>query len=59
MEYTVRKCAGNDMHSWAVFRKREIRGRNRRVIMPGQAVPVVSGCSRAEANSHKRYLERR
>lgn len=42
-ELVVRKHNGDDMYSWAVFQ-------------PGNPKPLVSGCSRAEAQSHKRTL---
>jgi hypothetical protein len=41
---TVRKHGGDDAYSWAVFIK-------------GNPTPIVTGCSRAEARSHKASLE--
>jgi hypothetical protein len=41
---TKRKFRGDDTHSWAVFRKTSFR-------------PVVTGCSRTEAESYQRQFE--
>jgi hypothetical protein len=41
---TIRKHGGDDACSWAVFVK-------------GDLTPIVTGCSRAEARSHKESLE--
>lgn len=43
-EYYIGKWNGNDPLSWAVF-------------LRGLRAPVVSGLSRAEAESHKRALK--
>lgn len=53
---TVKKFDGDDSYSWAVFKAEDVRG-IRGVVFYGQARPLVSGCSRAEANYHKNKLE--
>ena len=53
---TIRKYNGDDAYSWAVFKKKDIRG-IKGVIFYGQATPLVSGCSRTEAKYHKDKLE--
>ena len=58
MKYTIKKFDGDDIYSWAVFRAEDVRGM-RSPIFYGQAKPVVSGCSRSEANYHKSILEAR
>ena len=56
MKYSVKKFNGDDIYSWAVFRAQDVKGM-RSPIFYGQAKPVVSGCSRMEANGYKRRLE--
>lgn len=56
MKFTVKKFDGNDQYSWAVFRAQDVKGM-RSPIFWGQARPVVSGLSRADAQYHKRQLE--
>ena len=56
MKFTVKKFDGNDQYSWAVFRAHDVKGM-RSPIFWGQARPVVSGLSRADAQYHKRQLE--
>ena len=56
MKYRVLKFNGDDQYSWAVFKKSDVAGMRSPVFM-GQAQPVVSGCSRSEANNYKRQLE--
>jgi len=55
-KYTTRKYDGDDQFSWAVFKSKDVKGM-RGVVFYGQATPIVSGCSRREANYHKRVLE--
>jgi len=55
--YTIRKFGGDDMYSWAVFRKMDLPKGHRGTVMFGQASPVVSGLSRSEAQYHKRQLD--
>lgn len=54
--YTTRKFDGDDCYSWAVFKKDDVKGL-RGVVFYGQAKPVVEGCSRLEAQYHKKILE--
>jgi hypothetical protein len=53
--FVIRKFNGDDRYSWAVFRRGDVRGL-RGIVMFGQARPVVSGCSRAEARYHAATL---
>lgn len=41
---SIRKWMGDDAYSWAVFRR-------------DSPVPIVSGCSRAEAKSHMQTIK--
>ncbi len=43
--FTIRKYQGDDLYSWAVFRK-------------GQTQPVCSGCGKSEATYHANQLEK-
>lgn len=56
-QFTIRKFNGDDSYSWAVFRKDDLPKGHRGIVFWGEAHPVVSGCSRSEANYHKRILE--
>ena len=57
-KYTCRKYDGDDLYSWAVFKSKDVKG-TRGVIFYGEATPIVSGCSRNEANYYKKSLELR
>ena len=57
MKYAVRKFDGDDSYSWAVFKKSDLPKGHRGIVFWGEARPVVSGCSRGEANSYKKSLE--
>lgn len=57
VKFTVRKFNGDDCYSWAVFRKDDLPKGHRGIVFWGEARPAVSGCSRSEANYHKRSLE--
>jgi hypothetical protein len=59
MKYTIRKFDGDDSYSWAIFKKSDLPKGHRGIVFWGEARPVVSGCSRDEANSHKKSLERK
>lgn len=52
--YTTRKFDGDDLYSWAVFRKSDVKGM-RGIIFYGQARPVMTGLSQREA---KRVADR-
>jgi hypothetical protein len=54
--FVVRKYDGDDAYSWAVFRAADVKGL-RGVIFYGQASPVISDCTRREANYHRSILE--
>ncbi len=43
--FTIRKFQGDDLYSWAVFRK-------------GTSEPVCTGCGRSEAGYHADQLEK-
>jgi len=57
VEYTARKYDGDDVYSWAVFRKDHLRKGHRGIVFSGEARPVISGLSRSEASYHKKQLE--
>lgn len=57
-KYAVKRFDGDDRYSWAVFYADEIKGKGP-IIMFGEAKPIVSGCSRDEANSRAAELEAR
>lgn len=56
-KYRVLKYDGDDAYSWAVFKAADVKGL-RSPVYYGHARPLVCGCSRSEANYHKRNLER-
>jgi hypothetical protein len=58
-QYTTRKFNGDDSYSWAVFRKSDLPKGQRGIVFLGEARPVVSGCSRSEAQYHAKNLEER
>ena len=55
-KYTIKKFDGDDSYSWAVFRKSDVKGL-RSPVFHGQATPIVSGCSKREADYHKKLLD--
>ena len=55
-KFTVKKFNGDDIYSWAVFRAEDVKNIPS-PVMYGQATPIVAGCGRAEADSHKKTLE--
>ena len=57
--YSNRKYDGDDAYSWAVFRKIDLKGLGAGVVFYGQAWPIVSGCSKTEAQHHRQVLEMR
>ena len=57
-KYRVLKFDGDDMYSWAVFKSEDVKGL-RSPVFYGQARPIVSGCSKQEANHHKSLLEKK
>ena len=58
-QYTTRKFNGDDSYSWAVFRKSDLPKGQRGIVFMGEANPVVSGCSRSEAQSYASDFEER
>ena len=57
-KYSIRKYEGDDEYSWAVFLSKHVKGLNKQIFY-GDATPIICGCSKEVANSHKRGLERR
>ena len=53
---TIKKFEGDDSYSWAVFRAADVKGMTG-VIFSGDASPLVTGCSRDEANHYKKQFE--
>ncbi len=58
IKYTIKKYNGDDQYSWAVFRAQDVKGM-RSPIFLGDAQPVMSGLTRADAQYHKKCLEAR
>lgn len=58
IKHRVMKFDGDDCYSYAVFRAADVKGL-RSPIFYGQATPLVTGCSKAEADSYKRSFEER
>ena len=54
---TCRKFNGDDVYSWAVFYAEDLPKGHRGPVFYGEARPLVSGCSRSEAQYHKKLLE--
>lgn len=55
-KFRCAKFDGDDAYSWAVFKASDIKGKKSPIFF-GEAKPIVSGCSRSEADSYKRQLE--
>lgn len=55
-KFKVMKYDGDDCYSYAVFRAADVKGL-RSPVFYGQAKPVVSGCSKSEADSYKTDFE--
>jgi hypothetical protein len=54
----IRKFNGDDDYSWAVFEAKDIKGITG-VVLYGDATPIVCGCSKREAQSHKNEIIKR
>ena len=54
----VKKFDGDDQYSFAVFRRKDVRGLGSTIFW-GEANPIVSGLSRHEARAQKQDLEKR
>jgi len=52
----VKKYDGDDMYSYAVFHKADIPKGQGSIVFYGDAKPLVSGCSKMEANHYKKQL---
>jgi len=57
MKASIKKFNGDDDYSWAVFRLKDVK-EIKGVVMHWQATPIVSGCSKKEAQFHKKQIER-
>jgi hypothetical protein len=57
-QFTIRKYDGDDTYSWAVFRKEDLLKVCRGIVFYGDARPIVSGCSRSEAQYHAKQMEK-
>jgi hypothetical protein len=55
--YTVKKYDGDDMYSWAVFRKGDLPKGHRGIVFYGMATPVMCGLSRDSARHVAAGLE--
>ena len=55
-KFSIKKYNGDDQYSWAVFYAQEVKGM-RSPIFYGDARPVMSGLTRADAQYHKKSLE--
>jgi hypothetical protein len=53
MKYVTRKFDGDDEYSWAVFLKEELPKGHRGIVFWGDARPILTGCSRRQANHHR------
>jgi len=58
-QFTIRKYNGDDVYSWAVFKKTDLPKGQRGIVFYGEATPVVCGCSRSEARYHSENLNKR
>lgn len=56
-EYAIKQFNGDDIFSYAIFRKEDVKGKGK-IIMDGDAKPLMSGLSRSEAQYHRKQLER-
>jgi hypothetical protein len=57
-KFVVKKFDGDDQYSYAVFEAKDVKG-IKGVVMYGEATPIVCGCTRQQALSHKRDIENR
>jgi len=48
--FTTRKFDGDDQHSWAVFRKEEVKGKRGIITWSDRVRPIVTGLGREEAS---------
>lgn len=57
MKASIKKFNGDDDYSWAVFRLKDVKG-IKGVVMYGDATPIVCGCTKREAQTHKKMIEK-
>ena len=55
-KYICRKYGGDDSLSWAIFKKEDLKGMGKGIIMPGQALPVETSMGKYEADSRRNQL---
>jgi hypothetical protein len=56
--YTVRKFDGDDMYSWAIFRKGSLPKGHRGVVFSGEARPILCGLGREDAIYRAKALDK-
>ena len=56
--YTARKYMGDDQGSWAVFRKADIKGLPKGIVVSERVTPIVCGCTRNEAEYYCKTFEK-
>lgn len=56
-KFTIKKFDGDGAYDWAVFRKSDLPHGHRGVVFYGEASPIVSGCSKQEAEHYKRSMK--
>lgn len=54
-KFVTKKFNGDDMYSWAVFRREDVKGMKSPIFM-GQAQPVYSGLDMHSARNYARML---
>ena len=55
--YTIRKYMGDDIYSWAVFRKIDLPKGHRGGVFDWDIKPVICGLGRSEATYQRDQLE--
>jgi len=56
-KFVIKRFDGDDECSWAVFYRKDVKKKGSQIFY-GQAKPVVSGCSKNEAQFYKKKFER-
>lgn len=56
-KFVTRKYDGDDLYSWAVFRKADLPKGHRGVVFAGQARPAAAGLSKRDAEYYKTKME--
>jgi len=57
MTYTIKKYAGDDDYSWAVFNAKDVKGM-RSPIFWGEAKPLISGLNKHSARDVVKRLKK-